>query len=160
MKNAFEQNIIAMVWDFDKTLICNYMQEPLFRRYNIQANAFWNEINRLQQFYAKRNININRDTCYLNHILTYVKSGLLKGLSNRILRECGKELEFFPGLPDFFSDIKNQVEEDSLFKKYGIKLEHYVVSTGFAETIRGSAIAPFVDGIFGCEFIESPARPG
>ena len=40
MKNAFEQNIIAMVWDFDKTLICNYMQEPLFRRYNIQANAF------------------------------------------------------------------------------------------------------------------------
>lgn len=160
MKNAFEQNIIAMVWDFDKTLICNYMQEPLFRRYNIQANAFWNEINRLQQFYAKRNININRDTCYLNHILTYVKSGLLKGLSNRILRECGKELEFFPGLPDFFSDIKNQVEEDSLFKKYGIKLEHYVVSTGFAETIRGSAIAPYVDGIFGCEFIESPARPG
>ena len=92
--------------------------------------------------------------------MTYVKSVLLKGLSNRILRECVKELEFFPGLPDFFSDIKNQVEEDSLFKKYGIKLEHYVVSTGFAETIRGSAIAPYVDGIFGCEFIESPARPG
>ena len=40
MKNAFEQNIIAMVWDFDKTLIRNYMQEPLFRRYNIQADVF------------------------------------------------------------------------------------------------------------------------
>ena len=39
-------------------------------------------------------------------------------------------------------------------------MEHYVVSTGFAETIRGSAIAPFVDGIYGCEFIESPAQPG
>ena len=117
MKNAFEQNIIAMVWDFDKTLIRNYMQEPLFRRYNIQADVFWNEINRLQRFYAKRNININRDTCYLNHILTYVKSGLLKGLSNRILRECGKELEFFPGLPDFFTDIKTQIEENDLDRK-------------------------------------------
>lgn len=160
MKNPFEQNTIAMVWDFDKTLICNYMQEPLFRRYDVEASIFWSEVNRLQSYYAKRNIAINRDTCYLNHILTYVKSGKLKGLSNRTLRECGKELVFFPGLPNFFSDIKNQIKENPIFKKYGICVEHYVVSTGFAETIKGSAIAPFVDGIFGCEFIEAPARPG
>lgn len=160
MKNPFEQNTIAMVWDFDKTLICNYMQEPLFRRYDIDASIFWNEVNRLQNYYAKRNIAINRDTCYLNHLLTYVKSGKLKGLSNRTLHECGKELIFFPGLPDFFPEIKNKIKDNAAFKKYSISVEHYVVSTGFAETIKGSAIAPFVDGIFGCEFIETPARPG
>ena len=33
----FEQNIIAMVWDFDKTLISGYMQDPLFKRYAIDA---------------------------------------------------------------------------------------------------------------------------
>ena len=31
----FTQNIIACIWDFDKTLIPGYMQAPLFRRYGI-----------------------------------------------------------------------------------------------------------------------------
>ena len=156
----FEQNVIAMVWDFDKTLIRDYMQVPLFKRYGIDSKQFWDEVNALPEFYAKKGIHINRDTSYLNHILTYIKAGKMRGLSNQILRDCGKELELFPGLPEFFPKIKSLVEENEKFQKAGIKLEHYVVSTGFAETIRGSAVAPYLDGIFGCEFIEEPAQPG
>ena len=156
----FEQNVIAMVWDFDKTLIRDYMQVPLFKRYGIDSKQFWDEVNALPEFYAKKGIHINRDTSYLNHILTYVKAGKMRGLSNQILRDCGKELELFPGLPEFFPKIKSLVEENEKFQKAGIRLEHYVVSTGFAETIRGSAVAPYLDGIFGCEFIEEPAQPG
>ena len=37
MKSPFEQNIIAMVWDCDKTLISSYMQEPLFRHFNVDG---------------------------------------------------------------------------------------------------------------------------
>lgn len=156
----FEQNVIAMVWDFDKTLISGYMQEPLFRKYHLDGAQFWKEVNELPGYYAKAGIHVNTDTSYLNHILTYVKAGKLKGLSNRILRECGKELEFYPGIPDFFMKIRHLVESDPKFLAAGIRLEHYVVSTGFAETIRGSAVAPYLDGIFGCEFIEEPAGPG
>ena len=29
-------NIIAVVWDFDKTLIGTYMQEPIFRKYSVE----------------------------------------------------------------------------------------------------------------------------
>ena len=82
----FEQNIIAMVWDFDKTLIRDYMQVPLFKRFGIDGAAFWKEVNALPGFYAARGIHVNRDTSYLNHILTYVKSGKMKGLSNKIRR--------------------------------------------------------------------------
>jgi len=160
MKNAFAQNIIAMVWDFDKTLISNYMQEPLFKKYKVDAKVFWNEVNQLESHYANQGIHVNRDTSYLNHILTYVKQGIFKGLSNQILRECGKELEFYPGLPEFFPEIKKQVEENEDFKKHGVSLERYVVSTGLAETIPGRSIASYVDGSLGCEFIESPAWPG
>ncbi len=35
----FTQNIIACVWDFDKTLIPAYMQAPLFRRYGIDEGT-------------------------------------------------------------------------------------------------------------------------
>ena len=160
MKSPFEQNIIAMVWDCDKTLISSYMQEPLFRHFNVDGGKFWKEVNALKAYYGKQGITVNSDTSYLNHILTYVKAGLFKGLNNALLREFGKELKFYPGLPQFFGEVKSLINDDEKYKAFDIRLEHYVVSTGFAETIRGSAIAPFVDGIFGCEFIESPAQPG
>lgn len=160
MKSPFEQNIIAMVWDCDKTLISSYMQEPLFRHFDVDGKKFWQEVNGLKAYYGKQGISVNSDTSYLNHILTYVKSGLFKGLNNALLREFGKELKFYPGLPQFFGEVKSLINDDEKYKAFDIRLEHYVVSTGFAETIRGSAIAPFVDGIYGCEFIEAPAQPG
>ena len=149
-----------MVWDCDKTLISSYMQEPLFRHFNVDGGKFWKEVNALKAYYGKQGISVNSDTSYLNHILTYVKAGIFKGLNNALLREFGKELKFYPGLPQFFGEVKSLINDDEKYKAFDIRLEHYVVSTGFAETIRGSAIAPFVDGIFGCEFIESPAQPG
>ena len=149
-----------MVWDCDKTLISSYMQEPLFRHFNVDGGKFWKEVNALKAYYGKQGITVNSDTSYLNHILTYVKAGLFKGLNNALLREFGKELKFYPGLPQFFGEVKSLINDDEKYKAFDIRLEHYVVSTGFAETIRGSAIAPFVDGIFGCEFIEAPAQPG
>ena len=160
MKSPFEQNIIAMVWDCDKTLISSYMQEPLFRHFDVDGKKFWQEVNALKAYYGKQGISVNSDTSYLNHILTYVKAGIFKGLNNALLHEFGKELKFYPGLPQFFGEVKSLINDDEKYKAFDIRLEHYVVSTGFAETIRGSAIAPFVDGIYGCEFIESPAQPG
>ena len=149
-----------MVWDCDKTLISSYMQEPLFRHFNIDGGKFWQEVNALKAYYGKQGISVNSDTSYLNHILTYVKAGIFKGLNNTLLHVFGKELKFYPGLPQFFGEVKSLINDDEKYKAFDIRLEHYVVSTGFAETIRGSAIAPFVDGIYGCEFIESPAQPG
>lgn len=158
--SPFEQNIIAMVWDCDKTLISKYMQDPLFRHYGVDGAKFWAEVNALKARYGAQGISVNSDTSYLNHILTYVKAGIFKGLNNSLLREFGKELCFYPGLPDFFGEVKKLIEDDSKYRAFDIRLEHYVVSTGFAETIRGSAIAPYVDGIFGCEFIEDVLQPG
>ena len=44
--------------------------------------------------------------------------------------------------------------------QYGIQVEHYIISTGFAEVIRGSLLMPFVDGIWGCELLEAPDADG
>ncbi|MBI3886769.1 MAG: haloacid dehalogenase-like hydrolase [Opitutae bacterium] len=156
----FTQNIIACIWDFDKTLIPAYMQAPLFRRYGVDEANFWAETNALAENYRKRGYHISAETSYLNHLLTYVLSGQMGGLNNRILRECGAEIRFYPGLPDFFAQSRAWVKAKPEYQKHEIELEHYIVSTGIAEMIRGSAIAPMVDGIWGCEFIENPLRPG
>lgn len=46
-------NIIAVVWDFDKTLVDGYMQDPIFEEYKIDSKEFWNEVNSLPQKYKK-----------------------------------------------------------------------------------------------------------
>jgi hypothetical protein len=158
-KNLHRQNIVACVWDFDKTLIPGYMQAPIFRHFGIDEDHFWKEVNALPEIYAGRGTRVSEDTIYLNHLISYVKNGCLKGLTNARLRELGGELEFYPGLPECFQGLRELVESRAEYAKHNIRLEHYIISTGLAEMIRGSAIAPHVDGIFGCEFIEAPLPP-
>jgi hypothetical protein len=156
----FKQNIIACIWDFDKTLIPGYMQSPVFRRYGIDEPTFWEEVNALVEHYHRRGYRLSGEIGYLNHLLTHVLAGSLSGLNNKVLRECGTELRFYPGLPEFFPLARTWVREKPDYRKHEIQLEHYIVSTGLAEMIRGSAIAEHADGIWACEFIENPLQPG
>ncbi len=156
----FNQNIIACIWDFDKTLIPSYMQAPLFRRYGVDEANFWAETNALAEHYRRRGSHISPEISYLNHLLTHVLAGKMAGLNNKILRECGTEIQFYPGLPQFFDFSRAWVRAKPEYAKHGIVLEHYIVSTGLAEMVRGSAIAPSIDGVWACEFIENPLQPG
>jgi len=156
----FTQNTIALIWDFDKTLIPDYMQSPLFRRYGIDEANFWAETNALMEHYRSRGYHLAGELGYLNHLLTYVQSGQMAGLNNRILQECGADIRFYPGLPDFFDRAKGFVQEKPKYLEHDISLEHYIVSTGIAPMVRGSAIAKYVDGIWAAEFIENPLQPG
>lgn len=153
-----EQNTIAVIWDFDKTLIPGYMQEPIFKKYNVDAKEFWDEVNALPAKYLKRGIHVNQDTIYLNHIITCVNQGIFSGLNNDILCDLGKELVFYKGIPDIFQELKDVVEREERYQKFSIHVEHYVVSTGLTAMIKGSMISQYVEGIWGCEFIEKPIR--
>lgn len=157
---VYTQNVIACIWDFDRTLIPGYMQEPIFEAYGVDSRAFWEEVNTLPEIYAKRGIRVSDDTVYLNHLISYVMNGPLKGLNNTRLRELGAQLEFFPGLPHFFRELKEAAHARREYRAHDITLEHYIISNGIAEMIRGSKIAPMVEDIYGCEFIENPCLPG
>lgn len=158
-KGLFQQNVIAIIWDFDRTLSPHYMQDPLFKAYSIDANAFWAELNALPAYYARGGVRVQRDTCYLGHLLSYVQHGRMAGLNNAKLRELGGEIVFFPGIPDLFDRLDALVQSER-YVELGLRVEHYVVSTGLAEMIRGSKVAPKLAGIWASEFIETPAPPG
>ena len=90
-------NIIACVWDFDKTLIDGYMQTPIFEEYGVDEALFWKEVNMLPEIYAKKGIRVSPESVYLNHLLSFVKNGKMSGLSNSKLRELGGHLQFCAG---------------------------------------------------------------
>jgi hypothetical protein len=158
-KGLFQQNVIAIIWDFDRTLSPHYMQEPLFEAYGVDSDGFWSEISALPGYYARAGVHVQRDTCYLGHLLSYVQHGRMPGLNNAKLRELGSRIEFFPGIPELF-DRLDVLVRSAHYGELGLRMEHYVVSTGLAEMIRGSRIATRLAGIWASEFIETPAAPG
>lgn len=149
-------NIIAVIWDCDKTLIDGYMQDPIFEEYNVDTHKFWDEVNAIPGKIEKEGIRVNHDTYYLNYFIKCAQEGgKFDGLNNERLREFGKKEKFYPGVMEFFKKIKSMFRDDSKYSELGIQVENYIISTGFAEVIRGSELMQYVDGIWGCELLDA-----
>lgn len=148
------QNVIAIIWDFDKTLINGYMQSPIFQEYGIDEKTFWQEVNNMPKQMKKLGVRVNQDTAYLIHFTRKAKDGTFKGLSNAKLREYGSKQNFYAGIPEFLQKTKEILSDNSECKEYNIRVEHYIVSTGFAEVIKGTSLKDLVEDIWGCELIE------
>ena len=154
-------NIIAVIWDFDKTLVDGYMQDPIFEKYGVDSKQFWEEVNALpNKYWEEQEVKVNRDTIYLNHFINKTKEGVFKGLNNKVLFELGKELKFYKGIPEIFGKTKELIEKNSIFQEYNIKVEHYIVSTGMKKMIEGSIIKEYVEDIWGCELIQTKDENG
>lgn len=148
-------NIIAIIWDFDKTLVDGYMQDPIFKYYNVDSRQFWKEVHALPQKYMEeQGVRVNKDSIYLNHFIQYANEGIFEGLNNEMLRKFGSELTFYPGIPEIFEKTRQIIRRNPAYQEYDIRVEHYIVSTGMKEIIAGSPVAEYVDAIWGCELIE------
>lgn len=134
--------IVAIMYDFDKTLCTRDMQEYTFiPSLGIQPDYFWSgtgEIASKEQ---------------MDSVLTYMycmitesqQSG--KPFTREDLVECGKHIEYLPGVEEWFERV-NRYGEDA-----GVRVEHYVLSSGLKEIIEGSSIAKFFKKIFASEFL-------
>ena len=152
------RNIIAIIWDYDKTLLNGYMQSPIFKDYGINEIAFWDECNTMQEKYPE--VKINKDTAYLIKFTRDARNGLFKGLDNKKLKEYGKQQIFYNGLPGFLKTTKELFINDKDCQEYDVRVEHYIVSTGFAETIKGTSLKDYVEDIWGCELLEGNDKDG
>ncbi|SLG36779.1 HAD family hydrolase [Mycobacteroides abscessus] len=150
------QNVIAFIWDFDKTLTPAYMQQPLFDHYGVDGAKFWAEVNSLPEFYGGFDLKVSKDTAYLEHTLQYVRDGRFGGLTNQLLQQFGADVLLNPGMPDFMQDSKEFIANNPRYKSHGITLEHYVVSTGFRKMIEGNPIRQYLDGVYACELLPDP----
>jgi hypothetical protein len=157
--SLFLQDTIAVIWDFDETLISGHMQTPLFRRFGIDEEQFWTEVGAMEEFHRENGVELVSETLYLNHLLTYWRHGHVPELTRELLRELGSRLEFYPGVPDIFRSLKELVRSDR-FTRHNIELEHYVISSGLRQMILGSAVANYLEDVWACEFVEEVPLPG
>ena len=142
---AAPQNIIAIVYDYDQTLSPTYMQdEVLFPRFGINPAEFWKRCKGLVE-----KDGYESELAYLKVMLDYLQ---LDRPSNADLRALGKDLKFYKGVMDMFEGIESLLEPDH--RAMGVKIEHYIVSSGMKTLIEGSELATYVERIFGCEFAE------
>ncbi len=122
---------------------------------------FWRETNAYEDFFRERWARPVLSRQLLPPSYSYVRSlGRFKGLNNALLRELGQELDFYPGLPQFFLTLRQQIQEESAFRQHDIAVEHYIVSNGLRQMILGSRIGSLATEVWGCEFVEELPQPG
>jgi hypothetical protein len=156
----YQQTVIAFIWDFDRTLTPGYMQTPLFEEFGVDERAFWTEVEGLVAHYRDRGLQVNRDTAYLGHILSYIQDGPFAGLTNARLRELGARIPLAPGIPEFMQRTRRVVHDNTRYAHHGIAVEHYIVSTGLRQMIEGNPVRSHVDGVWACELLCDPPGAG
>lgn len=134
--------IVALIYDFDGTLSPGNMQEFGFiQAVGKTAAEFWK---------MSDQIAIGQDA---SNVLAYMKlmfdearkSGIT--LRRDSFREFGKEVELFDGVREWFSLV-------NAYGRYkGVRVEHYINSSGLKEIIDGTPIAGEFKHIFSGTFI-------
>lgn len=137
------KNVIAFMYDFDKTLSPKDMQEYGFipsLGYD-DVNEFWHEVELL----TKAN-KMDQILSYMRQMLKVAKANG-KELTRAWFHELGKSVTLFPGVLEWF----DLVNEEGM--KRGLVIEHYIVSSGLSEIIEGTAIAQHFKAIYACEYL-------
>lgn len=134
--------IVAIMYDFDKTLCTKDMQEYAFiPTLGMTSSAFWVEVNTMT------------DKEEMDNILAYMYKMVEKAREKKIpvtrktFHEMGMKVEYFNGVKTWFERINN------FGKEAGVRVEHYIVSSGIKEIIEGTEIADYFKKIYACEFL-------
>ena len=139
--NMAKQPIIGIMYDFDKTLSTTDMQNYDFiPKLGLTPDEFWGATG---EFTAKTGV--ERILSYMYMMIAKAKEKGIK-LTREYLRECGKNIKFYPGVTTWFKRINDYAESK------GIKVEHYLVSSGTMEIVEGCPIFPCFTKAWGCEY--------
>lgn len=139
--------VIALMYDFDKTLCTKDMQEYTFiPTVGKTSKGFWGEANAL----AKQN-KMDGVLAYMRLMLETARSAKIS-IRRENFVEHGEHLEFYPGVEEWFNRIKEY--GDSI----GVTIEHYIISSGLREIIEGSSVYGDFKAVFASEFLYDENR--
>ena len=133
---------IALIYDFDGTLAPGNMQEYDFIPAVGKSNKeFWHDANQLAE---------EQDAdMVLTYMARMIQEARSKGLSLRreAFQESGRRVTLYKGVREWFARI------NAYGAARGIRILHYINSSGLKEIIEGTEIAHEFRRIYACSFL-------
>lgn len=132
---------MAICYDFDGTLSPGNMQEYGFvKKLGLTPEEFWNTTNKLAKEHKA------------DDILSYMKVTIDEShkrnlpITREDFMEYGKTIKLYKGVEEWFDRINQYA------LKQGIKIDHYIISSGLKEMLEGTSIASKFTEIFASSF--------
>lgn len=140
MKDKVKDIVLAVCYDFDKTLSPDDMQAQGFiQSLGQEVKSFWSESNQL----ASDN-DMDQNLAWMYKM---AKDSRGKFVFNKEkLKDYGSKVELYPGVDTWFERINQYGEEK------GIIVEHYIISSGLKEMIEGTKVAKYFKKIYASSF--------
>lgn len=132
------KKLVCLLYDFDGTLAPGNMQEFTFapKLLQMEKNEWWDNVN---EFGKKHNMDPVLSVMY--KMISVAKE---KGLSIKRddFVQLGKDIKYFDGVETWFERI------NAYGKSLGLKVQHFIISSGLKEIIEGTSIAHNFKRIF------------
>lgn len=128
-KQKENQPVIAICYDFDKTLSPTDMQaQGYIQDVGYDTSKFWKESNDMAE-----NNDMDQNLAYMYMMVKEAEGSLLP--TKKTLEEYGAKVALFPGVESWFERIREYG------KQRGVIIEHYIISSGLKEMIDGTSVA-------------------
>ena len=138
-----KQNTIALVYDFDGTLIPKTMQEyTIIPRLKLNSDKFWSQI-----------IKEANDTegeimmIYMRQLITHAESMNIN-ITREEFKLMASKIKHFKGVETWFDNINQYIKS----KHHKIKVAHYVISAGHHEILESTSIHHKLTNVFGSQY--------
>ncbi|MGI6174028.1 MAG: HAD family hydrolase [Christensenellales bacterium] len=132
-----ETPIVALIYDFDKTLSPRDMQEYGFiPSIDMEPARFWDACRERAEKHS------------MDGVLAYMlEMHCRTKFTKEMLNKQGETIGFYPGVETWFPRI------DEYGRSCGVEVEHYIISSGLKEIIDGTAIANRFKAVFAASFV-------
>ncbi|MCR4825972.1 MAG: haloacid dehalogenase-like hydrolase [Bacteroidales bacterium] len=136
-----ENRNVAIAYDFDGTLAPGNMQEYNFiPDLNMDKGEFWQEANEM----AKRH-DMDEVLAYMHLMLIKAKEKNIP-IKEEVFMKYGEKITFFDGVETYFERINAYAAAQNLH------LEHFIISSGLREIVKGTRIAKYFKTIYASGF--------
>ena len=135
-----KQPILAICYDFDKTLSPDDMQaQGYIQSIDYEIAEFWKQSNQL----ASDN-DMDQNLAYMYMMASKSRGKVL--FTKETLHKDGGKVQLFPGVETWFDRI------NEYGKSKGVIVEHYIISSGLKEMIEGTKVATKFKKIYASSF--------
>lgn len=150
---VMQQNVIAMVFDFDDTLTEDSVNKLLSSK-DIDLDTFWKQdVGKLVKD------GWDPPLAYMKKLADLAKpeGRLFSLLTNSALAKFGDTLNFYDGIPEFFDETRQLVKNKAEELETEIGIDFYLITSGLQAIVDGSTkIRSHFKDVWGSSFDVNP----